>query len=76
MVSWVWRLEANHGEAARLVGEKTYRVWRVYMAACARAFATGRIGIIQALFAKPDNEGSCELPLNRDDLYNKPLIQH
>lgn len=73
---WVWRLEANHKEAVALVGEQTYRVWRLYMAACARAFATGRIGIIQALFTKPDREGSCELPLNRDDLYDKPLIQH
>ncbi len=73
---WVWRLEANHEEAVSVVGEKTYRVWRMYMAACAGAFAKGRIGIVQALFAKPTPDGSCELPLNRNDLYNRPLIQH
>ncbi|MBF6613864.1 MAG: class I SAM-dependent methyltransferase [Chloroflexi bacterium] len=66
---WVWRLEANHKEAVRLVGEQTYRVWRLYMAACARAFATGRIGIIQTLLSKPTENGSGGLPLTRADLY-------
>ena len=66
---WVWRLEANHKEAVRLVGEQTYRVWRLYMAGCARAFATGRIGIIQTLLSKPTPDGSSNLPLTRADLY-------
>ncbi len=66
---WVWRLEANHKEAVRLVGEQNYRVWRLYMAACARAFATGRIGIIQTLLSKPRPDGSSGLPLTRADLY-------
>jgi cyclopropane-fatty-acyl-phospholipid synthase len=36
----VQRLEAHHDEAAALVGETTYRVWRLSMAGCAHAFAT------------------------------------
>lgn len=66
---WVRRLEARHAAAACRVGEGTYRVWRLYMAASARAFATGRIGVVQALFSKPDRLGASHLPLTRDDLY-------
>ena len=63
------RLEARHSEAAALVGETTYRVWRLYMSASAYAFRTGRIGIVQTLLAKPDARGAVELPPTRADLY-------
>lgn len=66
---WVQRLEARHEEAARLAGEQAYRVWRLYMAASARSFATGRIGIVQALFCRTNDTGLCDLPLTREDLY-------
>lgn len=68
---WVRRLEANHKEAVRLVGEPTYRLWHLYMAACARGFASGRLGIIQTLLSKPDERGSSGLPLTRADLYRR-----
>jgi cyclopropane-fatty-acyl-phospholipid synthase len=67
---WGQRLEARHEEAARLAGEQTYRVWRLYMAASARSFATGRIGIVQALFCRMNDTGLCDLPLTRKDLYH------
>lgn len=66
---WVRRLEARHLEAAALVGEQTYRVWRLYMAAVARGFATGKIGVVQTLLCKPDPHGTSGLPLTRADLY-------
>jgi cyclopropane-fatty-acyl-phospholipid synthase len=44
-------------------------VWRLYMAGSARAFAIGRIGIIQALFSKIGEDGLSNLPLTRKDLY-------
>ena len=49
---WVRRLERRHEEAAQVAGEHAYRVWRLYMAGSARAFAMGRIGIVQALFGR------------------------
>jgi cyclopropane-fatty-acyl-phospholipid synthase len=52
-----------------LVGEPTYRVWRLYMSASAYAFKTGRIGIIQSLLAKPHKDGRVELPRTRADIY-------
>jgi cyclopropane-fatty-acyl-phospholipid synthase len=66
---WVRRLEMQRAEAVRLVGEPTYRVWRLYMAGAARSFATGGNGLIQALFCKPHADGSSGLPLTRAGLY-------
>jgi cyclopropane-fatty-acyl-phospholipid synthase len=66
---WVRRLETRHDEATALVGEATYRVWRLYMAGMARAFATGFNGVIQALLAKPRADGRVALPLTREDVY-------
>ncbi|MBI4498076.1 MAG: class I SAM-dependent methyltransferase [Chloroflexi bacterium] len=66
---WVRRLEARRDQAVQLVGEATYRVWRLYLGAMAREFAAGNIGVIQALLSKPDERGRSHLPLTRDDLY-------
>jgi cyclopropane-fatty-acyl-phospholipid synthase len=52
-----------------MVGEATYRVWRLYMSASASGFASGKLALIQALFSKPDASGKTELPLTRADLY-------
>lgn len=68
---WVRRLEARRHEAVALVGSETYRVWRLYMSASARAFATGRLGIVQVLLGRPGPDGACSLPLTRADLYRK-----
>ena len=70
---WVRRLEARHAEAAALVGEETYRVWRLYMAASAHGFARGDIGLIQALFSKALPDGRTDLPATRADLYATSL---
>jgi cyclopropane-fatty-acyl-phospholipid synthase len=69
---WTRRLESHREEAIALVGEPTYRVWRLYMSASAYGFRTGRIGIIQSLLAKPRSDGSVELPRTREDLYRRP----
>ena len=66
---WVERLERAHAEAAALVGEHTYRVWRLYMAATTLGFASGRLTLIQTLLAKPLTDGSVRLPPTRADLY-------
>lgn len=66
---WGRRLEAHRDEAVTTVGEQTYRTWRLYMAASARNFTIGRIGVDQMLFSKPDVAGRCALPPTRADLY-------
>ena len=67
---WVTRLEAQREQAMALVGERTYRVWRLYMAACALEFEAGGTGLHQILAAKPDH-GAWPVPLTRQDLYDR-----
>jgi cyclopropane-fatty-acyl-phospholipid synthase len=66
---WVKRLESREEEAVRIVGDPAYRIWRLYMAGSAHGFQSGRIGVCQTLFAKPDRRGSAGLPATRADLY-------
>lgn len=66
---WVKSLEEKSREATALVGQHTFRVWRLYMAASANAFATAAINVIQTLLAKPDASGHSNIPLTREDLY-------
>jgi cyclopropane-fatty-acyl-phospholipid synthase len=66
---WVRRLEKHAEQARALVGDVTYRVWRLYMSASARGFRIGRIGVIQSLLAKPDAYGCVNMPMTRADLY-------
>jgi cyclopropane-fatty-acyl-phospholipid synthase len=65
---WVERLERNRSRALQFVNEATYRVWRLYMAACALQFEAGEIGIYQVLASKR-TAGSAALPLTRRHLY-------
>ena len=64
---WVSRLEHNREEALRHVDESTYRVWRLYMSACALAFEKGETGIYQILGAKRC-DGVVNMPLTRQDI--------
>ncbi|WP_097462151.1 SAM-dependent methyltransferase [Mangrovitalea sediminis] len=65
---WVSRLEAHRAEALAQVSEAIFRVWRLYMTACALQFESGSMGIYQILAAK-QQEGLVDLPLTRRDLY-------
>jgi len=66
---WIGRLEANRERALQYVNEATYRVWRLYMSACALQFESGEIGIYQVLASKRA-AGVLELPLTRRHLYH------
>jgi cyclopropane-fatty-acyl-phospholipid synthase len=65
---WVSRLESHYEDAKRIAGETAYRIWRIYMAGSAHAFATGRVNVYQVLFSKP-HKGKAQLPLTRADWY-------
>ena len=66
---WVSRVEGNHARAPHYVEEATYRIWELYMAACALDFEGGDIGIYQVLAAKRAS-GNVPIPLTRRYLYN------
>ena len=66
---WVERLEANRKAAVEKVGERTYRIWRIYMAGSAHAFERGWMSIYQVLGGKPTADGRLQLPSTRDYIY-------
>jgi cyclopropane-fatty-acyl-phospholipid synthase len=65
---WVHRLEQHYEDAVNLVGERNYRIWRLYMTGCALQFEQGQTGIYQILAVRRNNSFS-PLPLTRRDLY-------
>jgi cyclopropane-fatty-acyl-phospholipid synthase len=68
---WVERLEAQHEAALAAVGEKVYRIWRIYMAGSAHAFERGWMSIYQVLAGRPAPGGAVALPLTRDYMYER-----
>jgi cyclopropane-fatty-acyl-phospholipid synthase len=66
---WVARLEAKAARARELVGERRYRIWRIYMAGSAYAFERGWISIFQLLGGKQLADGSLPYPLTREHVY-------
>lgn len=66
--SWVDRLERGRDRALEYVNEATYRVWRLYMAACALEFEAGDVGVYQVLASKRGARNT-GLPLTRRDWY-------
>jgi len=65
---WARRLESQYEEARRLTNDTICRIWRLYLAGCARAFTRGRVNIYQVLCSKPEH-GDAHLPLTRADWY-------
>ena len=66
---WSQRLENKLDAAAKQVPVQALRIWRLYLAGCAYAFAHGWINIDQILATKPHADGSLELPPTRADIY-------
>ena len=66
---WVERLDANREAALATVGEKAFRVWRIYMAGSAHAFERGWMSVFQVLAGRPTSGGAVALPLTRDYMY-------
>lgn len=68
---WVDRLERSASKAKSLVGEKRFRIWRVYMAGSAYAFEHGWLELWQVLAGRPLADGSQPgYPFRRDYMYN------
>ena len=65
---WVRRLEMKAAEARSIVGDATYRVWRLYMAGSAHRFCSGELNLYHMLLVKPEESKSC-VPLTRADWY-------
>lgn len=58
LTRWVANLEANADAARALVGDRTYRIWRLYMAGSAVAFERAAIAVDQLLLSDPNRPWS------------------
>jgi cyclopropane-fatty-acyl-phospholipid synthase len=67
---WRQNLEDRAAQATALVGEGRVRTWRLFLAASAQGFASGRTGVSQALLARPKSSGAVDLPWSRAHLYS------
>ncbi|CAN5261012.1 cyclopropane-fatty-acyl-phospholipid synthase family protein [soil metagenome] len=66
---WAENFEAHADEARRLAGDKRFRIWRVYLAGCAKAFEEDWISIFQVLACKSGGGVQNTLPLSREYQY-------
>ncbi|HMH50212.1 MAG TPA: cyclopropane-fatty-acyl-phospholipid synthase family protein [Candidatus Acidoferrum sp.] len=66
---WVERLCARADEARALVGERTYRTWRLYLTCSAVAFENGSLGLYQVLTRKHRDPLTPAAPRTREHLY-------
>lgn len=62
---WSHRFEAQAAEARRLAGERRFRIWRLYLAACAQAFETDWISLFQILACHTGGGSANPLPWSR-----------
>jgi cyclopropane-fatty-acyl-phospholipid synthase len=66
---WSRRLEANLEAARAHADERRTRIWRLYLAGCAHAFAQSWVTIHQVLAVKPADPAHNTLPWTRDYMY-------
>jgi cyclopropane-fatty-acyl-phospholipid synthase len=69
LAHWSGRLEGNLTAAQELVGERTLRVWRTYLAGSSLAFSQGWLNVYQVLASRQEAGGLTELPLTRAWMY-------
>jgi cyclopropane-fatty-acyl-phospholipid synthase len=68
--AWVTNLEARWDDAVALAGAPRARVWRLYMAGCARNFEEGRTMIHQVLGVRDAADGTSGMPPSRESWYS------
>jgi cyclopropane-fatty-acyl-phospholipid synthase len=71
--AWVGNLEANWDEAVAYSSAGRARVWRMYMAGAALAFAANRLGINQVLAVKSSDRGDSGMPGTRAELLQQSV---
>ena len=64
---WLYRLEARAREAQQIVGYRTYRIWRLYLAGSAYYFQRALLGLFHTLLVKNDR-GNSGMPLTRNSV--------
>jgi cyclopropane-fatty-acyl-phospholipid synthase len=66
---WLARFEAHRDDVAQRCGERSVRMWRLYLAGSVACFRTGTLQLFQVLFARGRSNA---IPWTREDLYRRP----
>lgn len=67
---WSDNFESQSSTIRAMVGETTYRVWRIYLAGCAQAFSQNWVSVYQVLACKSGtSEGLNPTPWSRSYMY-------
>ncbi|WP_341676265.1 cyclopropane-fatty-acyl-phospholipid synthase family protein [Niveibacterium sp. SC-1] len=67
---WSQRFEARANELREMVGDKRFRIWRIYLAGCAYGFRQNWMALHQIVACKPHASFQAHpLPLTRDYMY-------
>jgi cyclopropane-fatty-acyl-phospholipid synthase len=74
LARWSQRLETQLDSASSLVGERTLRIWRTYLAGSSLGFDQGWLNVYQILASRQETAGPTELPLTRAWMY--PAMDH
>ena len=69
LAHWSRKLERQLDAARTLVGERTLRVWRTYLAGSSLAFSQGWLNVYQVLASRQEASGPTEFPLTRAWIY-------
>jgi cyclopropane-fatty-acyl-phospholipid synthase len=73
LTCWSDNFERRSAEIKGMVDETTYRVWRIYLAGCAHAFAQNWVSIHQVLACKEGtHEALNPIPWSRSYMYAAP----
>ncbi len=70
LAHWSRRLERQLIAARRIVGERTLRIWRTYLAGSSLAFSQGWLTVYQVLASRQEASGPTEFPLTRAWIYH------
>lgn len=70
LAHWSRRLEQQLIAARDIVGERTLRIWRTYLAGSSLAFSQGWLTVYQVLASRQEAGGPTELPLTRAWMYH------
>jgi cyclopropane-fatty-acyl-phospholipid synthase len=71
---WSRNLAAHADRAIEYVGEPTFRVWQLYLAASAYGFGSNWLSLYQTLLVKTTRTGAANLPLTRAAWYDNSRI--
>lgn len=69
---WADNFETNADAIRAMVGEKKYRIWRVYLAGCEHAFTNSIMSLHQVVCQKADRNADT-FPISRRYIYASPI---